>query len=72
MIAKYGIIKAFKGTKIPPEIIRNNTFLPQKVCRAIANAHIDETRIFKKVAIVLITRELTISLPNPAASIASV
>ena len=72
MIAKYGIIKAFKGTKIPAVIIRNNTFFPQKIWRAIAKAHIDANKIFKKVALVLITKELRISLPNPAASIASV
>ena len=72
IIAKYGIIRAFKGTKIPAEIVRNNTFLPQKVCLAIANAHIDENSMFKKVALVLITKELIISLPNPAASMASV
>ena len=55
------MINAFSGTKIPAVIIKNNTFFPQKVWRAIAKAHIEENNIFKKVALVLITKELMIS-----------
>ena len=47
-------------------IIKNKILFPQKVCLANANAHIDDSKIFKKVALVLIIRELIISLPSPA------